>query len=60
MPLVAAKPKRKKTNSAIADATDRLLRAVKQKMLRETGCVDYEKLAHDGYSAKMIARLKVL
>jgi len=60
MPLVAAKSKGKKTSTVIADATDRLLRAVKQKMLRENGRIDYDQLAREGYSAQMIARLKTL
>jgi hypothetical protein len=60
MPLVATKLKPKKTTAVIADATDRLLRAVKQKMLREKGRIDYDQLARDGYSAEMIARLKAL
>jgi hypothetical protein len=60
MPLVATKLKPKKTTAVIADATDRLLRAVKQKMLREKGRIDYDELAHDGYSAEMISRLKAL
>jgi len=60
MPVAAAKPKQKKTTAIIADASDRLLLAVKQKMLREKGRIDYDALARDGYSADMIARLKTL
>lgn len=62
MPLVAAKPraKGKKKSTVIADATDRLLRAVKADMLREAGCIDYDELARKGYSSEMIARLKVI
>jgi hypothetical protein len=60
MPLVATKLKPKKTTAVIADATDRLLREVKQKMLREKGRIDYDQLVRDGYSAEMIARLKAL
>ena len=60
MPLVATKLKPKKTTAVIADASDRLLRAVKQKMLREKGRIDYDELARDGYSAEMISRLKAL
>jgi hypothetical protein len=60
MPVVATKPKQKKATAIIADATDRLLLAVKQKMLREKGRIDYDALARDGYSAEMIARLKTL
>lgn len=62
MPLVAARAgtKGRKTSTVIADATDRLLRAVKKEMLREDGHVDYDKLAREGYGAEMIARLKIL
>ncbi len=60
MPLVATKPKRKKSSTAIADAADRLLRAAKEKMLKQNGRIDYEKLRREGFSAEMIARLKTL
>lgn len=60
VPLVASKAKIKKTGTVIADATDRLLRATKKKLLREDGGIDYEKLARDGFSAAMIERLKAL
>ncbi len=59
MPLVASKPKGKKSN-VVADATDRLLRATKEKMLKEKGWIDYDKLEREGFSAEMIARLKTL
>jgi hypothetical protein len=59
MPVVATKPKAKKSN-VIADATDRLLRAAKEKMLKEKGRVDYDELQREGFSAEMIARLKTL
>jgi hypothetical protein len=60
MPLVATKPKRKKSSTVIYDAADRLLRAAKEKMLKENGRIDYEKLRREGFSAEMIARLKTL
>jgi hypothetical protein len=60
MPLVASKPKGKKTSAVIGDATDRLLRAAKEKLLREKGRINYDKLAQEGYSAEIIARLKAL
>jgi hypothetical protein len=60
MPLVAGKPKGKKAGTILADATDRLLRATKQKILREKGRIDYDKLAKEGFSAEIIARLKTL
>jgi len=59
MPVTAARRKAKKS-SVIADATDRLLRAAKRKMLKEKGRVDYEQLQREGFSAEMIARLKML
>jgi len=59
MPLAAAKSKKKKSN-VIADATDRLLRSAKEKMLQEKGRIDYEQLEREGFSAEMIARLKTL
>ncbi len=60
MPLVAYKSKGKKSDTVIADATDRLLSATKKKMLREKGRIDYDQLARDGFSAAMIERLKAL
>lgn len=58
MPLVAHK--QKEETKVFADATDRLLRATKKKMLREKGRIDYDKLARDGFSPAMIERLKTL
>jgi hypothetical protein len=58
MPLIANKPK--EDTKILADATDRLLRATKAKMLREKGRIDYAKLARDGFSPAMIERLKAL
>jgi hypothetical protein len=60
MPASTMKPKTKNEAQILGDATDRLLRAVKEKMLREKGQIDYEALAKEGYSAAMIARLKEL
>ena len=60
MPLVANKRKGKKAGAVIADATDRLLRATKKKILREKGRIDYSQLAEEGYSRNLIARLKAL
>lgn len=58
MPAVA--PKQKQDSAILADATDRLLRETKKKMLRDKGRIDYAKLARDGFSAAMIERLKEL
>ena len=60
MPIVVPKSKAKKSDTLIADATDRLLSATKKKMLRDKGSIDYDQLARKGFSAAMIARLKVL
>jgi hypothetical protein len=60
VPLTARKSKAKKSNTVIADAIDRLLSATKKKMMREKGSIDYDQLAREGFSAAMIARLKVL
>ena len=60
MPLVASKTKGKKSDAVImADATDRLLSAAKKRML-QAGPIDYRKLAKEGFSAEMIARMKEL
>ena len=60
MPIAVPKSKAKKSDTLIADATDRLLSATKKKMLRDKGSIDYDQLAREGFSAAMIARLKVL
>lgn len=38
-------------------ATNNLLRAVKQKMLKTQGRVDYDKLRRDGYNDRLLTRL---
>jgi hypothetical protein len=58
MPVIAHKQKQDST--VLADATDRLLRATKKKMLRQNGRIDYAKLARDGFSSAIIERLKAL
>lgn len=60
MPLVASKSKGMKIDVILADATDRLLRATKKKMLRENGRIDYGKLAREGVDAAVIQRLQSL
>jgi hypothetical protein len=60
MPLVADKSKEKKVDTIMGDATDRLLSAAKEKMLREKGRIDYDQLAREGFSPAMIERLKAL
>jgi hypothetical protein len=56
----AVKARHKKSHDILADATDRLLRATKEKMLREKGRIDYADLVRQGFSNEMIDRLKVL
>lgn len=60
MPVVVKRPKPSQSDNVVADATDRLLRAAKKKMLRDQGQIDYEKLCREGFSAAMIERLKEL
>jgi len=60
VPLIVNRQKGEKTDTVLADATDRLLIATKKKMLQEKGKIDYDQLARDGFSAAMIARLKAL
>lgn len=60
MPAIAKRTKPKQTADVMANATDRLLRAVKKKMLRDDGQVDYDKLHREGFSVRVIARLKEL
>jgi hypothetical protein len=60
MPLAVDKSKGKKIDVILADATDRLLRATKRRMLRENRRIDYKKLVREGFNAAVIQRLKVL
>lgn len=57
MGAVLERPSGKLRKEAIA-AGDRLLKAVKVKLLRKGGRIDYAKLRKQGYSAATIARLK--
>ena len=47
-----------KFSRASLEAGDRLLKAVKERMLREKGQIDYADLHRQGYSQAMISRLK--
>jgi hypothetical protein len=49
---------KKKFSRGSLEAADRLLKAVKEKLLREKGKVDYAALRRNGYSEDLIARLK--
>jgi hypothetical protein len=46
--------------SRSSEAGDRLLAAVKKKLVRKKGRVDYPALRRGGYSESLIARLKAL
>ena len=54
-----ATPK-KKFSRASLEAGDRLLKAVKEKLLKEHGRIDYENLRRRGYSEDTLARLKAI
>jgi hypothetical protein len=49
---------KKKFSRGSLEAADRLLKAVKEKLLREKGKVDYADLRRNGYSEDLIARMK--
>ncbi len=47
-----------KTEAELLDhATNNLLRAVKQKIIKKEGRVDYDKLRKEGYNDRLLARL---
>jgi len=58
MSTIATAPKKKTYSKSSLEAGDRLLKAVKEKLLREKGKIDYAALRHNGYSEALIARLK--
>jgi hypothetical protein len=48
-----------KSDGALLDqATNSLLKAIKQKMLKKQGRVDYTKLRKDGYSDRFLTKLE--
>ena len=49
---------RKKYSKSGLKAGDRLLRAAKEKLLKQNGKIDYVALRRGGYSETLIARLK--
>ena len=52
-------PKTTKCDDELLDqATTSLLKAVKQKLLKKQGRVDYAKLRKDGYSDRFLAKLE--
>jgi hypothetical protein len=51
--------RRTKSEPKLLDqATNNLLRAVKQKILKKEGRVDYDKLRKDGYIGRLLTRLE--
>jgi len=55
---VDAAKKTKSEAELLDQATGQLLKAVKQKMLKKQGRLDYSKLRKDGYSERFLARLE--
>jgi len=54
-----APPSRKKKYSRVSlEAGDRLLKAAKEKLLKQNGKIDYAALRRRGYSETLIARLR--
>ena len=60
MSTAATATKKKNYSKPSLEAGDRLLKAVKEKLLREKGKIDYGTLRRDGYSEDLIARLKAI
>jgi len=55
----ATTKRRAKSEAEVLDhATNKLLRALKQDMLKKDGRVDREKLRKDGYSDRLLAKLE--
>jgi hypothetical protein len=51
--------KKPKSEAELMDrATNNLLRAVKQRILKREGQVDYDKLRKEGYSERFIAKVE--
>jgi hypothetical protein len=49
----------KKTEAELLDhATNNLLRAIKQDMLKRDGRINYKRLRKDGYSGRFLAKFK--
>jgi hypothetical protein len=55
---VDAAKKEKSEADLLDQSTGQLLRAIKQKMRKKQGRVDYAKLRKDGYSERFLARLE--
>ena len=58
-PVKVDAAKKEKSEAVLLDqATGQLLRAVKQKLRKRQGRVDYGKLRKEGYSERFLARLE--
>ena len=57
MSTAVATPK-KKISHASLEAGDRLLKAVKERMLKQRGRVDFDELRRQGYSETTLAKLE--
>jgi len=58
-PVKVGAAKKEKSEAELLDqATGQLLNAVKQKMRKKQGRVDYGKLRKEGYSERFLARLE--
>jgi hypothetical protein len=59
MRVKATTKRHAKSEAELLDhATNNLLRAVKQKILKKEGRVDYDKLRMEGYSYRLLTRLE--
>jgi len=55
----ATSKRRAKSEAELLDhASNNLLRALKQDMLKKDGRIDYDKLRKDGYSERLLAKLE--
>lgn len=56
--MKATAKRQTKTEAELLDhATNNLLRAVKRKIIKKEGRVNYDKLRKDGYNNRLLARL---
>ena len=60
MSTATATTKKKTYSKSSLEAGNRLLKAVKEKLLQEKGKIDHGALRHDGYSEDLIARFKAI
>ena len=56
--IAIATEQKKQFSRGSLGAADRLLKAVKEKLVREKGKIDYAALRRNGYSEDLITRLK--